>query len=298
MSDSGQEIPILVFSFIRPWALEILIRELRKIKPRKLYLVSDGGRSEYEWKLVQECRLMANLVDWDCELIPIFANQNLGMKRVAEWALRTAFQVEPGLLILEDDCIPSPAALKFIATVLDRTSENSKIASIGLFNPIGRTPLTRHGSAFASRSFRSWGQYMKRSHWLEYIAEGVVSKLTLWQALVAASKYPGLATKALKFKIFYFHRREVGNGDISISLFFRQRGYLSIAPTCSLLVNIGSGEDATNTRFLPYSTEFPKCSETEFRIPKRIRITTLTDRLEGLSVALRWLRSLLHKKRT
>lgn len=289
---SGSQIPVLVFSFIRPWALRILIRELSKIQPQKVYLVSDGARTQHEWKLVDECRKMTIDIDWPCEVIPIFAPENLGMKRIAELALKTAFQKESGVLILEDDCIPSPAALNFISSVLIGIGDDPRIASIGLFNPLGRTPFTQHGSAFASRSFRSWGQYMKREHWLEYLTYGVIPRLTTWQAFIAASKYPGFFTKALKFRIFYSHRKDVGNGDISISLFFQSKGYLSIAPTCSLLVNIGSGNDATNTGFLPYSREFPRCSETEFRIPKRFRVTKLTDRLEGVLVVFKWLESL------
>lgn len=288
---SARQIPVLVFSFIRPWALKILLGELKRIQPRTLYLVSDGGRSDSEWELIEECRLMAGDVDWPCDVIPIFASENLGMKRIAEVALKTAFQRETGVLILEDDCIPSPASMDFINSVLKQVGDDPKIASIGLFNPLGRTPFTKHGSALASRSFRSWGQYMKREHWLEYLADGVIPKLTSWQAFAAASRYPGLFTKALKFRIFYSHRKDVGNGDISISLFFRRKGYLSIVPTCSLLVNIGSGADATHTSFLPYATEFPKCAETEFSIPSKFRVTKLTDRLEGVLVLLKWLRS-------
>lgn len=124
--------PILITTFNRPDFFEIQMNEIRKAKPRRLYISSDGPREENdrENELIEKCRAYAKMIDWDCEIKTLFHERNLGMKSCMHKAISWFFENEAEGIILEDDCIPNQSFFWFCTDLLDYYRNDPRIMHI------------------------------------------------------------------------------------------------------------------------------------------------------------------------
>lgn len=70
--------PVTIFIFKRADKFENLIKHLENVKPRKLFIVGDGPRSDNDIPMVEETRKKINSINWDCEIYKDFSDKNLG----------------------------------------------------------------------------------------------------------------------------------------------------------------------------------------------------------------------------
>lgn len=279
-------IPVLLIFFNRPWALKKSFEAIGALRPKYLYLASDGPRSEPDKLLVEECRRLVSQIHWPCQVVRVYSDRNQGMRDTSLNAISKALEDHNGVLVLEDDCVPSRFSLQYISKVLGRESSNSSVASIGLYNPIGKTPFTRDLYS-ASSSFRGWGQYIRKPHWDEYIQMGIREELSLRDCIKESLLFRGFLTKLIKFRILTAHRRNVGHGDISLTIFLRSRGYFSVVPNQSLVSNIGSGFDATHTKSLPPGASLvPRPYSGKTGLPGELKLRHRIDILEGWQILI------------
>lgn len=75
--------PILFLIFNRPENTEIVFEEIKKQKPKYLFVTADGSRSN-NLEDIEKCNATRQLViegmDWDCELKKLFRDVNLDCK--------------------------------------------------------------------------------------------------------------------------------------------------------------------------------------------------------------------------
>ena len=61
------DIPVCLFIFQRKDTVLRIIDRISRVKPKKIYLMSDQGRNEEEKKRVQECReAVEAAINWNC----------------------------------------------------------------------------------------------------------------------------------------------------------------------------------------------------------------------------------------
>lgn len=106
--------PILFLVFNRPDVTALVFNEIKKAKPKKLYVAADGARDIKELNKCNIVREIATNIDWDCELITLFREKNLGCKYAVSSAISWFFENEEQGIILEDDCLPSNDFLDFV----------------------------------------------------------------------------------------------------------------------------------------------------------------------------------------
>ena len=100
--------PILFLVFNRPNSTNKVFKKIKEIKPKKLYVACDGPRHNHnEKEIVNQVRDIATNITWDCDLITLFRNQNLGCKNAVSSAIDWFFENEDKGIILEDDCLPN-----------------------------------------------------------------------------------------------------------------------------------------------------------------------------------------------
>ena len=102
--------PILFLVFNRPETTAIVFNVIREAKPSRLYVASDGPREdrENESVLVDAVRKISTTVDWPCEVMTLFRDNNLGCKQAVSGAISWFFDHEQEGIVLEDDCVPHP----------------------------------------------------------------------------------------------------------------------------------------------------------------------------------------------
>ena len=100
-------IPILFLIFNRPENTLRAFEEIKKQKPKYLYVAADGARPHVVEDL-EKCKATRELViegvDWDCEVKTLLREENLGCGKAVQSALDWFFsEVEMGIIIEDAD---------------------------------------------------------------------------------------------------------------------------------------------------------------------------------------------------
>ncbi len=121
-------VPVVFFIFKRTEKSLQIMNRIAEIKPSKLYVVSDEGRNDAEKAEVRACReAVLNRVDWECEVIKDFADENKGcFDRIGLGALRV-FEKEERAIFLEDDNMPEASFFYFCQELLEKYKDNDDV---------------------------------------------------------------------------------------------------------------------------------------------------------------------------
>ena len=146
------DIPVVLFIFKRTKAVEVLKR-IREVRPKKLYLLADAGRNEEEAALVAECRKQVEAcIDWECELIKKYAEENRGVWGNIALGAEWVFQREEKAIFLEDDNLPEVSFFRYCEEMLEKYEDDTRVLWVCGTNYLGEyTPedgssyvFTRH----------------------------------------------------------------------------------------------------------------------------------------------------------
>ena len=154
--------PILLMVFNRPKLTQEIFNEIRKAKPKQLFISIDGSRNEEDKRKINEVLKIVRNVDWSCKFKILIRPKNLGMFDSVIKAYDWFFDnVEQGI-ILEDDCIPSQDFFWFCQEMLERYRYDKRIMHIsGWSYTKDKTKESYYFSKYPQVG--SWGMW-KRSY--------------------------------------------------------------------------------------------------------------------------------------
>lgn len=132
-------IPVCLFMFQRKDTVLRIIDRISEVKPRKLYLMCDQGRNAEEKQRVDECRKAAEAaVNWDCELIKDYAEENRGVfENIGMGAMRV-FEREEMAIFLEDDNLPEVTFFQYCKEMLEKYADNDRVIWVCGTNYLGK----------------------------------------------------------------------------------------------------------------------------------------------------------------
>jgi hypothetical protein len=254
--------PVLFLTFNRIDTTKKVFQEIKKAKPKQLFLASDGPRNENEKKVVQEIRdyLLKNIT-WKCKVKTLFREKNLGCKYAVSSAINWFFEnVEQGI-ILEDDCLPSQSFFRFCQEMLEKYKDDERIMQISGTNVEVKSKIQE--SYFFSRCFNAWGWATWKRAWKLYDVE-----MKDWKSSLSHSKK--IRNKQFPFSDFYGRRiiRKIISGELNTwdyqwIFYCLVNNSFSIIPKNNLITNLGFliGTHTTNygkSKSLErYELEFP-----------------------------------------
>ncbi len=263
--------PILFITFNRPDTTQKVFEKIRAQKPKRLYLASDAPRPDVpgEEEVVRAQReYLEESINWECEVIKIYAKENMGCaKRVAS-ALDEVFAREETVIILEDDCVPCDSFFEYCQTLLERYKDDERVLSISGSTVIKYTP-SQDKDYYFSKIFWCWGWATWRRAWSIFdldmkdydtrkddpiIDETIFEKDANW---IMKRHFDALSKMERKFSwayIFYFY-----------SIIYD--GF-HIYPKYNLVENIGFGGNYTITEKRP-SYYYGETQELEFPLRDR-----------------------------
>lgn len=248
--------PILFLIFNRPSTTNLVFEAIRQAKPSKLYIAADGPR-EHVLSDIDNCsqaRMVQSKVDWDCEVLTLFRDQNLGCRVAVSNALDWFFLQEEEGIILEDDVLPMPSFFLFCDEMLQRYRHDSSVAIISGSNLIANHVSTTD-SYFFSGVPLIWGWATWRRTWYQYDAN-----IKLWPHLrnsgFLKNRFPDnyLVQSYWRDAFDGVYKKVLNTWDYQLLLMSWISGGLTIHPKTNLTDNLGYGVGATHT-----SSSKPKC---------------------------------------
>lgn len=122
------DIPIALFLFKRIDKLILILDQISKIKPQKLYLLWDGGRTPEEQKEIRQNReIIEAKINWECDVIKRYAEENIGVYENIVGGAKWVFQHEEFAIFLEDDNFPELSFFPFCKEMLIKYRNNNRI---------------------------------------------------------------------------------------------------------------------------------------------------------------------------
>lgn len=255
IEDTPLNTPVLFLVFNRPETTTRVFEAIRKARPVRLYVVADGareGRGVEEIKRCEEVRKIATAVDWECQVHTLFRTENLGCGRGLSGAITWFFEQETEGIILEDDCLPSPAFFRFTSELLERYRDDTRVMEIGgnNFEEVGDSD-TDYSYRFSKLTY-IWGWATWRRAWkLNDFHMKHYNEVNEKQFLEAS--YPGLYER--DFFQYVFRKMHAGDDKISSRTIWSYQWQfacmihsgLIVVPSSNLVINLGFGSEATNT---------------------------------------------------
>ena len=128
--------PVMLLFFNRPEPLKKVFEAVRRAQPSQLFLVQDGARDNNpdDHKNIQLCRDIVASVDWPCQVYRNYADSNMSCDHREYTGISWCFQYVDRLIVLEDDCLPSPGFFLLCEELLEKYKDSSDIQSISGFN--------------------------------------------------------------------------------------------------------------------------------------------------------------------
>ncbi len=164
------DIPILFLVFNRPETTIHVFNEIKKIKPKKLYVASDGPRYG-NYNDTEKCGQVKSIIekgiDWDCKVKTLYRESNLGCKIAVSSAIDWFFSNEEMGIILEDDCVPSQDFFYFCEKLLNFYRNDTRVMMICGTNYLG-TDNKFNEDYFFSKFYIVWGWASWRRAWEYY----------------------------------------------------------------------------------------------------------------------------------
>jgi hypothetical protein len=237
-----------------------VFEEIKKVRPLYFYLVQDGYRRDYpheESECLQVREAILEKIDWECRLVTLFRENNLGPGRGTENAIKWFFnQVEYGI-VLEHDCLPQPDFFEYCSTLLLMYKDDNRIKLINGSNYQMNKKFNKYSYYFCA-SGQLWGWASWSRTFKNYTAD--INKID-YDLLVKDIK----STFKTKSEQIYWADSynwikygRVDTWDYQLMYLVWKEHGLIIQPNVNLISNIGFGEKAIHCK-----DEFSSLSNTK-----------------------------------
>lgn len=239
---------ILFIVFNRPQTTKRVFDSIKKIRPKKLYISSDGPRinKEGERRKVELVRKIVTKIDWDCEVFTLFREENVGCKIAVSSAIDWFFSNEEMGIILEDDCLPHIDFYNFCNVLLNKYRNQNDIMSI-TGNNFQNNIVRGSASFYFSKYNHVWGWATWKRAWSKFNLN-----ITFWPTWKKSEQWQNFITDKVERKYWeeifdntYNNKIDTWDYSWTASVWFNHG--LTVTPNKNLVSNIGFGDDATHT---------------------------------------------------
>lgn len=257
MQKDGFEVPVAMIVFNRPDTTRRVFEQVRKIKPQKLYIISDAPRRQREGereKVAEVRRYLETHIDWKCEKHFVYADENMGCQSRVVSGINSVFQNEEEAIILEDDCVPSIDFFEFCEQMLFQYKDDERIMQISGCNLVPEHKIKESYLFSVFCSVSGWATWRRA-----------------WEKFDFTMKeYPEFRKKKIIYRLFPESAAQIIEGEMDRVYDGRMNSWayrwllarmvnsgLGITPSVNLVENIGFGrEDATNTKGVNTSFQY------------------------------------------
>ena len=280
------DIPIAIITFKRVDKTVQIVNQIKKVQPRKLYILSDQGRTEEEIELVNKCRnAVEECIDWDCEVVKRYAEKNIGVFNNIGNGARWVFEREPVAIFLEDDNFPELSFFSYCKQMLEKYYEDDRILWVCGTNYLGKyRPKDGSDILFSQQLFPcGWASWSHK--FLKYY-DGELQALKndpcAWDSIHSRYKNEALyiQQKDSITREFIRIQNEMLPRSWDFQMIFSLKYYnkLGILPKYNQIRNIGDdafSEHGGTSLKLPMTRRF--CQIPTYMMPERIKTPAFVE---------------------
>lgn len=262
MSTTQLNTPVLFLMYNRPdFALKIF-KQIRRVKPTKLYISIDGPKGPEDELNVEECRNIEFLIDWPCEIHRLYRSENLGCKQAVSNAITWFFKMESKGIILEDDCLPSESFFHYCEELLTYYENDRSVGHISGANFLNQNH-SEESYYFSNYSY-SWGWATWRRAWELYDKDLKELPSILNDNLYTKLKLSFKERAYWNSRLIKTYLTKINTWDYQWLFTMWAYNLKSIVPSKNLISNIGFDTRATHTVIINPNISHLKTHELPF----------------------------------
>ncbi|MBA3025318.1 MAG: nucleotide-diphospho-sugar transferase [Sulfurimonas sp.] len=233
---------VLFLVFNRLDTTKQVFAQIKKAKPPRIYIASDGAREAKtgEEVIVEEVRdyVIQNL-DWECEVKTLLRDENLGCKVAVSSAIDWFFEHEDMGIILEDDVVPTQSFFWFCERMLQEYRNDSRVMMISGTNYMLDIRDQIKKDYFFSRHFTIWGWATWKRAWKLYDV-----KIPTWRTEIQPANINFISNEAYITKHFentfdLIHQNKMNTWDIQWVYTCLFNYGLCLTPSINMISNVG-----------------------------------------------------------
>lgn len=250
-------------AFIRPDLLKKSLKHLSVIQPKILYVSIDGPRNKCDESLVEQCRVISLNPGWDCEIVPLFRDYNIGLVQSFVQSMEKMFSEHEFGIFLEDDVLLSPTFLKFAEEIFIKYRNDDRVGHINASNFNPNFQMLSKESYYFSEYSHVWGFGTWRRMWKKYDLDMKSWKFIDQNRFVKKHSFSLRERNNLK-KMFDLHceNPDPWACDYQWQFNLLKNQSLAVTPSVNMSLNIGfEREDSTHTKGQnPMASPLGQCS--------------------------------------
>lgn len=252
------DVPVKIHIWIREECQRMQFEVLKRARPSIVFLSSDGGRNEEEWKIINKNRLMFDTeIDWNCTVYKFYEDRNNGLYTMGQ-KTKVIWDIVDRCIFLEDDIIPSVSWFRFCAEMLEKYRDDERIECVCGHNHVGVWEgctsdyfFSRQGSIWG---FGVWRRTSIREQDFSYGNDPYIMRLLrqrtrhnymIWRRIKAYAKQE-----------YYEGHKAAGEFWYEFDMYAQNR--LQIIPKYNLINNMGCDEKSTHSGSEKYMTKEEK----------------------------------------
>lgn len=236
--------PILIITFNRPDYLRALLDVVQDIDTSCLYIFRDGPRkgNQNDIQAGEDIKDEIKKRTFSFPVKTNFSEQNYGCGYGPYNAISWAFTFEEQLIILEDDCIPSPVFFNFCTDMLDQYKNHNNVRLISGRSHYSHHPIFKKYDYIFSQYAHTLGWATWKRVWngfsLDMPGLDDFLKKDGFRDIFATSTEAHFMQRRYK-KVRNDKNLSSHSWDIQFGFYCRRTGALGIVPSKNLVRNIG-----------------------------------------------------------
>ena len=247
------DIAVALIFFNRPDTLKDVFATVAEARPSRLYLIQDGARKNRpdDVSNIRACREVVSHIDWECEVIEDYSDENLGCGRRIFTALSNVFSQEEYAVIIEDDIKIGESFLPFCKEMCERYKDDQRIHMISGMNHLGVYEECPYDYFFSQGGGAIWGWATWARCWneLDWNMEAVSNNYIV--NCLKNGNTPNKVSKVIAERALVIRQGILkGVSPTFWTLHFGLYGYLgsrlNIVPKYNLISNIGLTGDSAH----------------------------------------------------
>ena len=306
MKPSETDVPVRVNIWIRPECQKRQFDRIAEAKPSTLFLISDGGRNDDEWKKIRLNReYVESHIDWDCKVYKLYHDHNEGLYATGKQGHDLIWSNADYCILLEDDILPDVTYFRFCQEIFEKYRNDTRVSAITGLNLMGVYEPASSDWFFSRKvaisGFGMWKRTYEQFYSRDFGRDSYVMSLLKEETKKNEKK---------KKKILGYAENEFYEGHMAFSEFYTEfsaygQHQLIVVPKRNLISNIGYGEGSAHAADLnrmpkavrntfnmkTYPMQFPM-KEPEYLIPDPFyekQFDRIMGRNDKLLQASRWL---------
>ena len=143
--------PLALIVYNRPEHLRQVLEALAPQQPKPVYIFCDGPKDAEDLQRVNAARAEARRIDWTGP-VTLMRNKHIGLARSIVSAVDKTLAQYESVVVLEDDCVPSPWFMGFMEECLERYANRPEVMAV-----TGYTPTAAESDVYFSPRMETWG---------------------------------------------------------------------------------------------------------------------------------------------